>query len=274
MPLNYLKTMGRKQSLYCISILFALIAAWWIWDTLANRNSQIYQSNAHQDDVSNGNGEERLHEVPGAIPNASTANGMSNNERNSTTSIKINLVPVKNASFVARIDELAPDYKHWNKIHDLYLIESSVWYELHDSMGRKVFRFPNYINVDAGGRPGALDRARGDIKWQWADDLSVIGVQQIIQRRESAPSTRLEGEFSELPPDSARIYLFDVKKLNSVYELVPPEFPKGFVVRIEGVSDDGYISLAALSPKAYNQGDDFKNDPGHCVYLGVYKYKK
>ena len=184
---------------------------------------------------------------------------------------KIGLVAAKITPFPPSAGNPSGDSKYWNLSHDRYLVVDSVWYHVHDRDGHKVVRLPRFINVDAGADPAIADKSGGDIQWRWIGKTSVIGVQQIIRKTAASPATGLDREFPEIRPEAVRIYLYDIESENPVREVIPPDVPEGMVVRIEDLSADGYLSMAALSPEAYNSGDDMKVDAGKYRYLGTYK---
>lgn len=265
--------MKNRVLLFCMMFVVIIVGCW-MWKDQKDNRKQKFCSGSCRGTVTNESVDDKLTQETNEYSESSVLLGALHEKINKTQIIKIKLIPVDDAHFAARIDLSSPDHKCWNKSKKLYIKVNSVWFDVYDSEDRKLFRLPNHINVDASGEPGAHDRARGDIKWQWGDDLSIIGVQQIIQSKQRTARNGLEGEFSEYPPDAAKIYLYDVNKLNCVYELIPPEVPKGMIVRIEGIANDGSLSLAALSSDAYNNGDDFKNNSNEYKYLGVYHYTK
>ncbi len=273
----------NRKFLYCLSILLITIAGWVILKNTAARNSQTTQlispegntfdsDNETQRKETVARSEGKSKEVQATNPNNSASSAPTGGERNSMpTIIKLKFSPVELASFIAK-ENTGSGF--WNKPHTFHLIELAAGYDLYDREGKKIFEFPRFINADPGGNPKAIDRLGKDIEWHWVNDYSVIGVEQIIQERRTIPLTVMDVEFPEILPDVARIYLYDVKKTDVVYELLPPIMPAGFVARIEGISEEGLISLAAVSSKAYNRGGDLKNDPNHYKYLGVFSFKK
>ncbi len=242
-----------------------------VWMISTSRNASLSDANPSPNVASTASiPEETQKAIPGNPRKDGPSEG-SHADRNSTSTMMIDLHPVKDTPFIARDEPLAPDQKHWNKSRNFHIMRSSVWYELYDGEDNKVCRLPSYINVEATGNPNSRDKFARDIQWQWYDDFRIIGVEQIARKELKAPPIGLESEFPEIAPDSSRIYLFDVRNLDVVYELKLPDSPIGLAVRLEGIADNGDLSLAALSPSAYNRGDDLKNDPKHYRYLGRYR---
>lgn len=240
--------------------------------SISPRDNTLDSSNETQRKEISARPDSQSIEILATNPNNSALSAATGGERSNTpTIIKIKFVPADLTKFIAK-ENTGSGF--WNKTHNFHLTEGASGYDLYDLEGKKIFELPRFINADPGGNPKAVDRLGKDIEWQWIGDFSVIGVEQIVQKEQTAPLTGMDAEFPEILPDVTRIYLYDVRKTGVVYELLPPEMPAGFVARIEGVSEEGLVSLAAVSSKAYNRGGDLKNDPKHYKYLGVYDFKK
>ena len=200
-----------------------------------------------------------------------------------TPTIILDLEQVKDAVFQAREKLGSPDGKDWNDSHTMNLTQNSVWYEIYSKGGEFIKKLPRYINVDPTRNPENTDYSAGDIQWKWLDGSSIIGVQEINYRDARREDIHHAHEDDKVclscheatMPDGARIYLFKLDELDIVYELKTPELPKGLAIHLDGITQDGSISLSGASPVAYHGGAmEMRNDPRHIQHLGVFQIKK
>jgi len=199
-----------------------------------------------------------------------------------TPTVILDLKKLKDAVFQARERLGSPDGKDWNDSHTMNLTRNSVWYEIYSKDGEFIKKLPRYINVDPTGNPENTDYCAGDIQWKWLDGISIIGVQEINYRDSLREDIDHAHEYDKIclschettisAPDGARIYLLKLDNLDIVYELQPPELAKGLAIHLDGITQEGYVSLSGASPIAYHNGNiEMRNEPKHIQYLGVFQ---
>lgn len=192
--------------------------------------------------------------------------------RNATPTVMLDLKHLKNIVFQERKLARSPDGKHWNSMHTMNLTRNSVWYDLYSRDGKFIKKLPRYINVDPTCNPLNTDYMADDIHWIWLDNKRIIGVQEIYYRDSPYAYEGIQREMTIPAPHGARVYLFDVDNLDIVYELKTPKLPNGLAVHLDGITDEGYISLSGASPIVYHQGNsEISKNPKYYQYIGVFQ---
>jgi len=210
-----------------------------------------------------------LHDILQGMDNQN--NTVGNTNKDTITTKKINLARIGDHKFVER-EDIPRSNIRYNKSKTHYLSRESVFYDLYTKDFAKVARLHSYINVEVGTNDEMQDHGERDIEWSWYDDNRVMGIQYIYRVGEvPSPKSSIENEFPPLSPNRIRVYLVDVNHANTYYELELPRIEKSKTIRIEGISVEGYLSLAAVSPDAYSRPESEK-DPEKYRYLGVYQF--
>jgi|GEM_PF-4124189 len=190
-----------------------------------------------------------------------------------TTMLKI--LPVDENHYLEIKSLGSPDGKNWNSSHSMSLdADQRGFFSLYSKSGELIKTFPASINVSPSREPEKTEYNANNITWQWLDEKRIIGVQEIDYRDDPDPyaDVKSDVEITISAPGGAKIYLFDINRLDEVCQLDIPQPGKGFAVHLDGIGKDCVIALSARSPLGYNQHlGDLGENPKHTRNMGFFQ---